>query len=140
MDYKRFRYQKRISLVSSAAASAVLLILGLIMDIKGLIGLSLVPAVRGLMDAVILYMVRTQPKKMLPLVISETDPRIQSVKKDADSTTFRILRWALLLLALGYTLVVPGDVFTVLWWIITLLAVGSYLLQALLLKRLMRSR
>ncbi len=137
MDYNRFRSSKRVSLVGNATAAAILLVLGMLLEVKGLVGLSLVPAFRGLIDAVILFMVYRQPKRMLPLVISETDPRIQSVKREADSLTLRFIRWALLLLALGYTLVLPEEIFSVLWWIITLLAICSYLLQAVLLKRLM---
>ena len=138
MDYSRFRSLKRASLIGNAVTAAILLVLGLLLEVKGLVGLSIIPAARGIADAVLLYLVRTQPKKMLPLVISETDPRIQSVKREADSITFRILRWTLLLFALGYTLTAPDAVFSVLWWIITALAVSAYLLQPILLKRLMR--
>ena len=71
---------------------------------------------------------------MKPVIVSENDERLIAIRNEADSITFNILQWALMLTFFGYTFMVPNDIFeTPLWWVIFSFYFMSYMLQGIIL-------
>jgi hypothetical protein len=102
---------------------------------RAIIGLSLIPLGIALYLWLSLVLTKKYPKNMNQIHIMETDERLRAISHRADSTTFRILRWALMLLYYGYTFLTPDDIFESLaWWIVLGFFMLSYLLQGILVK------
>ncbi len=71
---------------------------------------------------------------MKEIIISENDERLVALKNEAEANAFRILQAVLFLTYMGYTFMVPEDIFeSVGWWIVTVLLFVSLILQAVLL-------
>ncbi len=141
MNYELFRKQKKLVLLGNAAVGALLIGAGLFTGIKGITALAFIPLAMAGFSGVLLVMLKKYPRKMLPMVISETDERIKAVKNHSDSITLRLLRWALTLVFLGYTFLVPDDIFvSPMWWITFVFFFLSHMLQAFLFKHLYGSK
>lgn len=132
-----------VNMYASLAIGLIILISGTLMAVmdmnfinneKAVIGLSFIPLGNALYLWINQIFIKKYPAKMKPMVISENDERIVAMQNEADSITFRILRYALLLLYFGYTFMVPDDIFEApSWWIMLAFFMASYLLQGLLL-------
>ena len=102
---------------------------------RAVIGLSLIPLGIALYLGLSLVFEKKYPKNMNKIHIMETDERLRAINHQADSTTFRVLRWALMLLYYGYTFLTPDDIFESLaWWIVLGFFMLSYLMQGILVK------
>ncbi|MTI94659.1 MAG: hypothetical protein FH749_04100 [Firmicutes bacterium] len=127
---------KRLHLAANLLVGMALLAGGLLLDLvdnsRALIGLSLIPFGYALGLLINLILIKRNPQGMNPLIIAENDERVMSVRNEADSVTFRGLRWALTLVFLGYTFLVPGDIFEAVgWWITFGFLFAAYMVQGI---------
>ena len=78
---------------------------------------------------------------MKNIIISENDERLVELKNEADSTAFKIVKGAIFLSYMGYTLMVPGDVFeSVGWWILLALLFITFISQGILVSRAIKNQ
>lgn len=109
--------------------------INLVPNNRALVGLSFIPLSVALMYYVKLVSIRKSPQKMHPLIISESDERLVALKNEANAQAFRILQAALFLTYMGYTLMVPADIFeSIGWWILLGLLLLAFISQGWLLK------
>ncbi len=121
---------------------AVLLGLGIvfsIMDVsfisnkRALIGLSLLPFSVAFVYYLKLTGIKKAPEKMRNIIINENDERLVALKNEADSKAFKITQAAIFLSYMGYTLMVPEDIFeSVGWWLLIILLFITFISQGLL--------
>jgi len=72
---------------------------------------------------------------MRDTIINENDERLISMKNEADAKSFKIIQGALFLAYMGYTLIVPEDIFESLgWWLLLVLLLFSFISQVLISK------
>lgn len=115
------------------ATALVLNLFDLFDNTKAIVALSFIPFGVASAIAINLYLIKKHPRRMNALIISETDERLMAIKHETDSITFRILRWALLFFYLGYTFIVPEDIFEAPgWWLVLAFLLVSYTLQEVL--------
>ena len=70
---------------------------------------------------------------MRNIIINESDERLVALRNEADAKAFKALQGALFLTYMGYTLMVPEDIFeSVGWWIILVLLFISFISQGIL--------
>ncbi|HBZ35762.1 MAG TPA: hypothetical protein DEO33_05020, partial [Rikenellaceae bacterium] len=74
---------------------------------KGIVGLSLFPFA----SYIKLRMIRNNPLNMKDVIIEENDESLLSLKNESDAKAFRIVQSAIFLSYMGYTLLVPEDIF-----------------------------
>lgn len=134
----------KIKIVANLVVGLVLVAVGIYLRVTGsdiienskaIIGLSFIPLSIALYLGLSLVYAKKYPKNMNKIHIMETDERLRAINHQADSTTFRVLRWALMLLYYGYTFLTPDDIFESLaWWIVLGFFMLSYLMQGILVK------
>lgn len=107
-----------------------LLGINLIPNNKVIIGLSFIPLTVAFTYYVKLSRIKKSPQKF---IINEIDERLVALKNEADAKAFKILQGALFLTYMGYTLMVPEDIFeSIGWWILMILLFISLISQGLL--------
>jgi xanthosine utilization system XapX-like protein len=127
-----------VTLVIGLALLAVgtiftLLNLRLVPNNKAIVGLSFIPLGVALAYWIKLTMIRKSPLKMRDTIINENDERLVSMKNEADAKSFKIIQGALFLAYMGYTLMVPEDIFESLgWWLLLVLLFISFISQAIM--------
>jgi xanthosine utilization system XapX-like protein len=127
-----------VTLVIGLALLAVgtiftLLNLRLVPNNKAIVGLSFIPLGVALAYWIKLTMIRKSPLKMRDTIINENDERLISMKNEADAKSFKIIQGALFLAYMGYTLMVPEDIFESLgWWLLLVLLFISFISQAIM--------
>ena len=135
---KVVRESKTIMLVTLVIGVALLatgiifklLEINLLPNNGAIIGLSLTPLAVALAYYVKLLGIKKSPQKF---IINEIDERLVALKNEADAKAFKIVQGALFLTYMGYTLMVPKDVFeSVGWWILMILLLISFISQATL--------
>jgi len=95
-----------------------------------IIGLSLTPLGVALAYYLKLSRIKKSPQKF---IINEIDERLVALKNEADAKAFKIVQGALFLTYMGYTLMIPKDVFeSVGWWLLMILLLISFISQAIL--------
>lgn len=100
---------------------------------KAIVALSFTPLVVAVISYVKLRTIKKNPQKMKNIIISENDERLVALKNQADANAFRILQGILFFSYLGYTFMVPEDVFEAVgWWLITFALLASFVLQGIL--------
>ncbi|QHE53997.1 hypothetical protein [Pontibacillus sp. HMF3514] len=81
---------------------------------KAFLALSLIPFSAALASFLKLLKIKNDPK----VVVSETDERLVAQRNEADAKTLKVLQGILFLTYLGYTFIVPEDVFKSFgWWV-----------------------
>ena len=112
--------------------------LKLIPNNKAIVGLSFVPLGVAFAYYFKITRIKKSPQKMHNLIITENDERLVSLKNEADAQAFKIIQGALFLTYMGYTLIVPEDIFeSVGWWIILSLLFISFISQGIMSKLIM---
>lgn len=100
---------------------------------KGIVGLSFIPLSVSIASYIKLRMIRRNPLKMKDMIIEESDERILSLRYESDAKAFRIVQGALFLSYMGYTLLVPEDIFEAVgWWILLILLFITFISQGVI--------
>ncbi|MDD2473969.1 MAG: hypothetical protein PHR49_08275 [Methanoculleus sp.] len=144
MDIEKTVKKTKVVIFAALIVGVVLLAVGILFgsmdgnqalpDGKAIIGLSFIPLSAALASYIKLSMIRRSPQKMKEIIISDNDERLVALKNEAEANAFRILQAVLFLTYMGYTFMVPEDIFeSVGWWIVTVLLFVSLILQAVLL-------
>lgn len=98
---------------------------------RALIGLSFIPLSVSLMYYLKLTKIQNDPQKMKAIIISENDERLQALKNEADANAHRLVQSAIFLAYMGYTLMVPADIFeSIGWWMLLLLLLLAFISPA----------
>lgn len=105
---------------------------------KALIGLSFIPFSVAFIYWVKLFRMKHFPEKMRNILISENDERLVALKNEIDARAFKIIQGAIFLGYMGYTLMVPEDIFeSAGWWVLLALLFITFISQAILANRIM---
>ncbi|MGB4587663.1 MAG: hypothetical protein WBI17_00310 [Clostridiaceae bacterium] len=100
---------------------------------RALIGLSLIPLSVGVMYYFKYTQIKKSPNKIKEIIINEIDERIVNLKNEADAKAFKIVQGLIFLLYMGYTLMVPEDIFEAVgWWILLIILFVSFMAQGLI--------
>ena len=112
-----------------------LLEINLLPNNMAIIALSLIPLSVALAYYVKLLGIKKSPQKF---IINEIDERLVALKNEADAKAFKIVQGALFLTYMGYTLMVPKDVFkSVGSWLLMILMLIAFISQAILTMNVM---
>lgn len=105
----------------------------LIKNNRALIGLSFIPLSVGFMYYYKFTQIKKSPSKMKEIIINENDERIVMLKNEADAKAFMIVKGAIFLAYMGYTLMVPEDIFEAVgWWILLVILFITFMSQGLI--------
>lgn len=142
MDTKKIVKEAKEIIVVTFVVGITLLLVGIVftlLDIKllannkALIGLSFLPLSVTAIYYFKLRKINKAPQKMRNIIINENDERLLALRNAADAKAFKILQGALFLTYMGYTLMVPADIFeSVGWWIILILLFIAFFSQGIL--------
>lgn len=142
MNTQKIVKEAKIIMTVGIIFGAVLLGLGIvfsIMDVsfisnkRALIGLSLLPFSVAFVYYLKLTGIKKTPEKMKNIIINENDERLVALKNEADAKAFKIVQAAIFLSYMGYTLMVPEDIFeSVGWWLLIILLFITFISQGLL--------
>ncbi len=100
---------------------------------RSVIGLSFIPLTVSFFYYLKLIRIRNNPQTMKAIIINENDERLNALKNEADARAHKIVQAALFLAYMGYTLIVPEDIFeSVGWWILLLILMLSLISQGIL--------
>ena len=142
MNTQKIVKEAKIIMTIGIIFGAVLLGLGIvfsIMDVsfisnkRALIGLSLLPFSVAFVYYLKLTGIKKTPEKMKNIIINENDERLVALKNEADAKAFKIVQAAIFLSYMGYTLMVPEDIFeSVGWWLLIILLFITFISQGLL--------
>jgi len=150
MNTEKIVKEARIIMIIGIIVGVVLLGIGIVFSIidvsfisnkKAIIGLSFIPFSAALVYYFKLSTIKKTPQKMKNIIISENDERLVALKNEADSKAFKIVRGAIFLSYMGYTLIVPEDIFeSVGWWILMVLLFITFISQGILASRAMKNQ
>jgi len=116
-----------------------LLDINLIKNNKAIVGLSFIPLCVAFVYYLKLMRIKKSPNKMKEILVNESDERLVALKNEADAKAFRIVQSALFLAYMGYTLMVPEDIFeSVGWWILLGLLFISFISQGVISSKLLK--
>ena len=142
MNTEKIVKEARIIMVIGLLVGFVLLGIGIVFNIKdvsiisnnkAIIGLSFIPFAVALIYYLKLWGIKKTPQKMKNIIISESDERLVALKNEADSKAFKITRWSIFLSYMGYTLMIPEDIFEAAgWWILMGLLFITFVSQGVL--------
>lgn len=149
MNTEKIVKEARIIIFIGIMVGVVLLGIGIvfrIMDVsyisnkKAIIGLSFIPFSVAFIYYLKLSGIKKAPQKMKNIIISENDERLVALKNEADAKAFKIIQGAIFLSYMGYTLMVPEDIFeSVGWWILMGLLFITFISQGILAAKAMRN-
>jgi len=143
MNSLSFVRQTKQRIIANLIAGILLLATGSIMTIlqivlvnnKAIIGLSFIPLAIAFSGWLNLIFLRKYPKDMRSLIVSQNDERLVNERNAAEAKAFQIFRWLLNLVFIGYTLIVPADIFeTVGWWTVLFFWAISHFLPVFFLQ------
>lgn len=118
----------------------ILLDIDYISNKKALIGVSFLPLSVALASFLKIIWIKRWPQKMKNIIISENDERLVALKNEADAKAFKVLQGTIFMAYMGYTFMVPADVFeTIGWWILLTLFMITFIAQGVLTKAIYKS-
>ena len=148
MNTKKIEKETKVIIIVILTIGIILLATGVVFSFlgyrvlpnnKALIGVSFMPLGVALIYYLKLTKIRKSPEKMRSIIISENDERIAALKNDADAKTLKIIKGLLFMSYMGYTLMVPEDIFEAVgWWILLGLFFTTFMLQGILTAKAMR--
>ncbi len=145
MEIQKIIKESKIIMYTTLVVGIILLAVGIIagrmglssINGKALVGLSFIPLVVAAMYFVKVRKIIRSPQQMRSIIINEIDERLVAQKNEANAQAFRIVQAVIFLAYMGYTLLVPADVFvTAGWWILLGLLFTALFAPALLLMRI----
>lgn len=101
---------------------------------KAFLALSLIPFSAALASFLKLMKIIKNPK----MIVSETDERLVAEKNEADAKTLKVLQGVLFLSYLGYTFIIPEEIFKSIGWWITLSVLLFSLFAPFLFRHIMK--
>lgn len=144
MNTEKVVKESKIIMVGTLILGLILLATGVICELleinflpnnKAITGLSFIPLAVAFTYYIKLGRIKKSPQKF---IINEIDERLVALKNEVDAQAFKILQGALFLTYMGYTLMVPADIFeSVGWWLLVILLFLSFILQGLFSKIVM---
>jgi len=113
---------------------------GFIPNKKALIGLSFIPFSVAFVYFWKLMRIKKTPQKMKNIIITENDERLVALKNEAEAKAFKIVQATIFMSYMGYTLMVPEDIFeSVGWWILLGLLFITFMSQGILVAQTQRN-
>jgi len=144
MNTERIIREYKTIMIVTLVVGLVLLAIGIIFTLlnlrlvpnnKAIVGLSFIPLGVALAYWIKLTLIKKSPLKMRDTIINENDERLISMKNEEDAKSFKIIQGALFLAYIGYTLMVPEDIFESLgWWLLLVLLFVSFISQVIMSK------
>ena len=111
----------------------------LIRNNRAIVGLSFIPLAVAFIYYLKFTQIKHSPLKMRKILVNETDERLVALKNEADAKSFKIIQGILFLTYMGYTLMVPEDIFeSTGWWILLVLLFLSFVVQTVIFTVVMR--
>ncbi len=108
---------------------------GLTPNDKAFVGLSFIPFSLSVSYWIKLSRMKKSPQSIPKTLLPEIDERLVSIRNEADAKALKVVQGAIFLIYMGYTLMVPGDIFeSPAWWILLMLLSISFLSQGILHK------
>jgi uncharacterized membrane protein len=148
MNTEKIIKETKVAMTASLVIGLVLLATGIIFSLldinliknnKAIIGLSFIPLCVAFVYYLKLTRIRKSPQKMREILVNESDERLVALKNEADAKAFRIIQGALFLAYMGYTLMVPEDIFeSAGWWILLVLLFVSFIAQGIISSKVMK--
>jgi hypothetical protein len=148
MNTEKIIKETKVAMTASLVIGLVLLATGIVFSLldinliknnKAIIGLSFIPLCVAFVYYLKLTRIRKSPQKMREILVNESDERLVALKNEADAKAFRIIQGALFLAYMGYTLMVPEDIFeSAGWWILLVLLFVSFIAQGIISPKVMK--
>lgn len=148
MNTEKIIKETKVIMIVTLAIGLVLLVTGISFDLldiriiknnRAIVGLSFIPLCVSCVYCLKLKRIKKSPHKMREILVNENDERLVALKNEADAKAFRIIQSALFLTYMGYTLIVPEDIFeSVGWWILLVLLFVSFISQGVIHTRVLR--
>lgn len=149
MNVEKIVKEARVIIIVGLVIGFLLLGLGVVFNIldmdfignnRALIGLSFIPFSVAVIYFIKLLGIKKTPDKMKNIIITESDERLVALKNEADARAFKIVQGAIFLGYMGYTLMVPEDIFEAVgWWILMGLLFIAFMSQGILAARAMKT-
>jgi len=103
---------------------------------RAIVGLSFIPLSVAFVYYLKLAKIRNNPERMKKIIIQESDERLVALKNEADAKALKIIQGSIFLAYMGYTLMVPEDIFeSVGWWILLVLTLIAVSVQGFMNSR-----
>lgn len=141
MDIEKIKKETKMIMIVTLVTGLFLLAAGIslrVMNIQWLennravVGLSFIPLSVAVVYYFKLARLNKSPDKMRETLLNEMDERLASLRNEADAKAFKVIQGSLFLAYMGYTLIVPEDIFeSVGWWILLALMVVSFMVQGI---------
>lgn len=149
MNTEKIVKEARVIMIFCSIVGVLLLGAGIVFSILdvsfisnngAIVGLSLIPLSVAFVYYLKLSRIKKSPQKMKNILISESDERLVALKNEADAKAFKIIQGTIFFTYMGYTLMVPGDVFeSIGWWILMSLLLVSSISQSILTMKVMKN-
>lgn len=147
MNTEKIIKEARIIVITCSVIGVLLIVLFAFLSIsdifiisnkKALVGLSLTPFSMALIYYLKISTIKRSPEKVKNIIITENDERISTLKNEAAAISFKIIQGAIFLSYMGYTLLVPEDIFeSVGWWILLALFLLAFISHGVISMKLM---
>lgn len=141
MDIEKIKKETKMIMIVTLVTGLLLLAAGIslrVMNIQWLennravVGLSFIPLSVAAVYYFKLARLTKAPDKMRETLVNEMDERLAALRNEADAKAFKVIQGSLFLAYMGYTLIVPEDIFeSVGWWILLALMVVSFMAQGI---------
>ena len=141
MDIEKIKKETKMIMIVTLVTGLFLLAAGIslrVMNIQWLennravVGLSFIPLSVAVVYYFKLARLNKSPDKMRETLVNEMDERLAALRNEADAKAFKVIQGSLFLAYMGYTLIVPEDIFeSVGWWILLALMVVSFMAQGI---------
>lgn len=142
MNTEKIIKETKVIMIVTLVIGLVLLVTGISFDLldihiiknnRAIVGLSFIPLSVAFVYYLKLTRIKKSPQKMREILVNENDERLVALKNEVDAKAFRIIQGALFLAYMGYTLMVPEDIFeSVGWWILLVLLFVSFISQGVI--------
>lgn len=142
MNTEKILKESKVIMIVTFVVGVLLLATGIIFTVldvtliknnRALIGLSLIPLSVAFMYFYKYTQIKKSPNKMKEIIINENDERIVNLKNEADAKAFMIVKGTIFLAYMGYTLMVPEDIFEAVgWWILLVILFVSFMSQGII--------
>ena len=147
MNTEKIAKESKVIMIAALIIGIVLFVVGTIFGLmeanivsnnKAFIGLSFIPLSVALIYYVKLSKIKKSPQEMRSIIVYENDERLVALKNEVDAKAFKVLQGALFYAYMGYTLIVPDDIFeSVGWWILLVLLFISFISKGIFFKIIM---